>query len=94
VYDHHRPQKDAPLPEPIDVKQEMSGVNGNAETRPLDGCERSENPIKEEEDGDEVSVKTEHRERDDDDDEEMIDVGENNRDELKSGEEEDDADMH
>ncbi|XP_050055632.1 zinc finger protein 423 isoform X1 [Aphis gossypii] len=98
VYDHHRqPQTDAPPAgsETMDVKQEMSGcaVNGNAEKRPLDGCERTENPIKVEEDGDEVSVKTEHRERDDDD-EEMIDVVENNRDEPKSGEDENDVDMH
>jgi len=72
----------------------MSGctVNGNAdETRPLDGFERAENPIKVE-DGDEVSVKTERRERDDED-EEMIDVGENNRGEVKSGADEEDADM-
>lgn len=97
VYDHHRQQTDAPPAgsETMDVKQEMSGcaVNGNAEKRTLDGCERTENPIKVEEDGDEVSVKTENRERDDED-EEMIDVVENNRDEPKSGEDENDADMH
>lgn len=97
VYDHHRQQKDVPPtgPETKEVKQEMSGcvVNGNAdETRLLEGCERTENPIKEEEDGDEVSVKTERREGDDED-EEMIDVGVNNRDELKSGEDEEDVDM-
>jgi len=94
VYDHHRQQKDATPagPETKDVKQEMNVANGNAEPRSLDGCERSENPIKVEEKGDEVSVKTERRERDDDD-EEMIDVGVNNRAELKSGAEDDDADM-
>lgn len=97
VYDHHRQQKDAPPtgPETKDVKQEMSGcaVDGNAdESRILDGCERAENPIKEEKDGDEVSVKTERRERDDEE-EEMIDVGVNNRGELKSEEDEEDVDM-
>lgn len=97
VYDHHRQQKDAPPTgqETKNVKQEISGcaVNGNAdETRPLDGCERAENPIKVE-DEDEVSVKTERREREDED-EEMIDVGENNRSEIKSGTDEEDADMH
>jgi len=73
----------------------MSGcaVDGNAdESRILDGCERAENPIKEEKDGDEVSVKTERRERDDEE-EEMIDVGVNNRGELKSEEDEEDVDM-
>lgn len=96
VYDHHRQPKDAPPtgPETENVKQEMSGcaVNGSAdETRPLDGCERAENPIKVE-DGDEVSVKTERRERDDED-EEMIDVGENNRGEVKSVADGEDVDM-
>lgn len=89
VYDHHQ-QRDPPsvaiTAENKDVKQEEIAVevNGNAEKED----DKTEQSIKLEKQ-DEVDVKVE-REKDDED-EELIDVGENNRNDEKN---DDDADTH
>lgn len=90
VYDHHQ-QRDPPsvaiTAENKDVKQEEIAVevNGNAEKED-DKTEKSMIKLEKQ---DEVDVKVE-REKDDED-EELIDVGENNRNDEKN---DDDADTH